>query len=280
MELQIKTDLNTFPKLIEFNYTELKQALSDMLQKYKGLVYSEDEIRNAKADRATLNKMKAAIDAERRSLKAICLQPFEDFDRKTRELIALVDEPVKEIDVQVKKFEQAKREERKQRLRKFYEDNAGKLLNFIPFSKIYKDAWANASASVKAVEETITNTIKTCTEDLARIEEHCKGEHYSACLKAFLNNLSLNDALAEKTRLEELHKKLQQVKAPEPKPIEAAVPNPIPVQPPVTEAPPMPQQGNTDEEIISLVFRVNATRAQLMALRQFLKDNDIHFERA
>lgn len=55
MELVIKTDLDSFPKLIEFNYPELKGVLENSLMKYQGLVYGEDEIKNAKADRAALN---------------------------------------------------------------------------------------------------------------------------------------------------------------------------------------------------------------------------------
>ena len=39
-------------------------------------------------------------------MKAVCLAPFEDFERKTKELIAMIDRPVLEIDAQIKKFDE------------------------------------------------------------------------------------------------------------------------------------------------------------------------------
>ena len=54
-ELVMKTDLQkAIPQAIEFNYDELKKQLPERLAYYKNLVVTEDSIKSAKADKATL----------------------------------------------------------------------------------------------------------------------------------------------------------------------------------------------------------------------------------
>ena len=62
MELVIYTPQEgDFIREISFNHEEIMQELAVRLEKYNGLVYSERNIKDAKADRATLNKFKEAI---------------------------------------------------------------------------------------------------------------------------------------------------------------------------------------------------------------------------
>ena len=82
MELKIyNPSEDGFIKPIEWNYEELKAELSQKLEQYKGLVYTEDQIKEAKADRAKLNALATAIDGKRKELKKQCLQPYEQFKR-------------------------------------------------------------------------------------------------------------------------------------------------------------------------------------------------------
>ena len=63
MELKIyNPSEDGFIKAIEWNYDELKAELVKKLEYYKGLVYTEDQIKEAKADRAKLNALTTAID--------------------------------------------------------------------------------------------------------------------------------------------------------------------------------------------------------------------------
>ena len=58
MELLIKDLVEVKP--IELNYEELKQELTANLGRYESMIYSEDNIKSAKEDRANLNKLSKA----------------------------------------------------------------------------------------------------------------------------------------------------------------------------------------------------------------------------
>lgn len=282
MEIVIKTDLASFPKLIEFNYEELKTSLHNSLEKYRGIAYTDDQIQAAKTDRATLNKLKAAIDAERKNMKAICLQPFNDFEAKTKELIALVDEPVKEIDGQVKKFELAKKEEKKASVRAFFAENAKEISGLVPFESIFDEKWLNSSTSMKAVQDVILKTVSRIEKDLVTIDSF-GGELALNCKDVYLRTLNLSDALAEKTRLEELKarieaeeaKKQQQEAEHQHEEQHENIEAQEQTTEPATMSPEQPQ-----EQTYTLCFRViDATAAQLTSLKNFLEINNIVFER-
>lgn len=81
MELKIynPSEENGFLKAIEWNYEELKAELSQKLEDYKGLVYTEEQIKEAKADRAKLNALATAIDSKRKEIKKAVLAALRSF---------------------------------------------------------------------------------------------------------------------------------------------------------------------------------------------------------
>lgn len=59
---EVRTDFSALPKKIDFNFEEMKNYLSENLEKYKTLVVTEDAISAAKADRAKLRKLAETIN--------------------------------------------------------------------------------------------------------------------------------------------------------------------------------------------------------------------------
>ena len=97
MELKIynPSEENGFLKAIEWNYEELKTELSQKLEDYKGLVYTEEQMKEAKADRAKLNTLATAIDSKRKEIKKQCLQPYEAFEAQIKDLLAVMNRYLK-----------------------------------------------------------------------------------------------------------------------------------------------------------------------------------------
>ena len=70
MQFVMNTDLSTaLPKVIDFNYEELKAALDANLKRYNGIIVTEDGIKDAKEDKAKLNALKKAIEDKRKEVK-------------------------------------------------------------------------------------------------------------------------------------------------------------------------------------------------------------------
>ena len=57
MELRINTWKS--PEVIDFNFKELKEEITNKSALYKNMVYTDETIKDAKSDRALLNKFKS-----------------------------------------------------------------------------------------------------------------------------------------------------------------------------------------------------------------------------
>ena len=100
------------PESILFNYEELKAEITEKTKMYETLVYTDDQIKDAKADKAKLNKLKKTLNDERIRLEKEYLEPFNDFKSKINEIIRIIDKPVAVIDKQVKEFEDKKKQDK------------------------------------------------------------------------------------------------------------------------------------------------------------------------
>lgn len=261
MQLTLKTPIEELiPKLIEFNNEEIIINLKPQLEYYKKIVYTDQDLPIAKMDRAKLNKFKETIENERKRIKKTYLMPYEKFENQVKEITALVDETAKIIDTQVKVFEDNKKVEKKQEIITFWSVNIGNLRELIPIEKVFSEQWLNTSYSLKKVQEDITNFIAKVKQDLDVISSlNFKQENY---LKDFyLRTFDLALTLQEKIRLEEVEKRIAEFS---PK-----------------QALERTKQEETikhsNEDIITVDFRIWATKGQIEMLREFLIKSNIKY---
>lgn len=209
MELKIyNPHEDGFIKAIEWNYEELKAELSQKLEQYKGLVYTEDQIKEAKADRAKLNALATAIDDKRKQIKKQCLQPYEQFEAQIKDLLAVIKEPVALIDSQIKGYEEEKKQKKLEEVKALFEklkDAAGEELEFVSFEQIFEDKFLNASISLKMVETVISNKFNSIKCNLKTIAD--LKEYSFEATEVYKETLNLNEALEKARYMVEIAKK-------------------------------------------------------------------------
>lgn len=262
MELILKEPIEKLvPKLIAFNNEELKNQLLPQLQNYKNMVYSEDEISTAKADRANLNKLKTAIDDERKRIKKIYLEPYNHFESQVKEIVTLVEDTSNVIDLQVKQFEEEKKNLKKTQIIEFWNEKIGNLSNLIDINAIFNDQWLNATYSIKKVQEDIKYFIMKTNQDLEIISN--LGASQVNYLKDFyLRTFDITKTLQEKKRIEEQEQRLQELS-------QKQVQEDTKQHDVVTLS--------TEEEAKVYDFRITATRSQVELLKEFLIKNNIKY---
>lgn len=70
MELKIyNPQADGFLKAIDWNFEELKEEITKKSSDYLNLVYSDDQIKDAKQDRANLRKLVTALEDKRKEIK-------------------------------------------------------------------------------------------------------------------------------------------------------------------------------------------------------------------
>lgn len=253
--------VSDFKKLdkITFNYEELKKELTERVNKYKDIVYTEDTITDAKSDRSLLNKVSKAIDDEKKRVKKKLLEPYTDFESKCKELMSIVDEVSSKIDKQVKAYEESEKDNKMQDVLKYWSENAGDYAKVIDTDKLVKQEWLNKTYSMTKVKQEIDHIISKIKMDMTTIDAAIVEENINKQSKVFyfdnINNpCNLSLAIQEGTRLKEQSTKIDIVERKEK----------------VSE---IPQSIN--EEILKMDFRVWGTKTQLRDLNNYLKENNI-----
>ncbi len=283
MEIQIfnPTQAQPLPE-ISWNYAELKQQLEAGLANYKGLAYSDDQIGEAKKDRAKLNKLADAIDGKRKEMKALYLRPYEAFEAQAKELVGMVKATVREIDDQVKAYEAARKEEKLRAIQEQYRAMIGGLAELAPYERLHNPRWLNATAGMGAICQELGNKIDRITAGLTAIDGLQLPPELAGPVKAiFLRDFDLAAALAEKDRLQRQQEELaryEAVRAAQANQMPPAAPA-APTAPIATQSAPRPEESPTAEEIFTVDFRIRATRVQLQGLKQSMINLGIKPER-
>jgi len=261
MELQVNEIQALEP--IKFNYEELKAMLTQKVETYKNMVYTEETIKDAKTDRASLNKLSKAINDEKIRIKNLVLAPYTDFETKCKELIEIVTTATENVDTQIKIFEKAQSDEKEKQILMYWIENAGEYQELIDVDLIFNKQWLNKSYSMSKVETDIKHIIEKTRLDMSTLDNTVKDEALNKQAKAFyFKNMNeptvLSLSLQEVARIQETTQKLEAMenaKAEETKQI--------------------PENTQTSEKIVQVDFRVWGTVEQLTKLKQFLKENNI-----
>lgn len=205
MELIIK-DMQ-LPEAIEFNFEELKQELAEKVSFYEGLVYTEAQLKEAKSDRAKLNKFKKLLNDERIRREREYMMPFLEFKAKVNELIGIIDTPVAMIDEQIKAYEQMQKEEKRNAIKQWWDAMAvkdGDPAGFVTLEQIWNEKWLNSSVSMQTILEEITATLQRIRIDLQTLSS--LPEFGFEAVQVYKQTLDISKAVSEGKRLAEMQK--------------------------------------------------------------------------
>lgn len=200
--MELKMNEYQLPDRILFNYEELKQELTEKVSMYETLVYTDDQIKEAKADKANLNRLKKALNDERIRREREYMKPFNDFKDKINEIIGIIDKPVALIDKQVKEYEDRQKQEKMEQIKALWSEMdvpAG-----LTFEKVFDSRMLNVSYGMNHVRQAMSDNIKRFNRDMETL----------ASLPAFgfeaqqeyIRTLDMNKALEEGRKMAQIAK--------------------------------------------------------------------------
>lgn len=290
MELRILSPQESgFVKEIQWNNDELKAEISKKMQEYKTLVFTEETIKDAKKDRADLNKLKNAFDDERKRIKKLCMDPYNRFESQVKEITSLIEEPIRLIDSQIKEVEQQKKEQKRKDVEELFGSIGFQI--FVTLDKIWDEKWLNATVSLSKIEEQMKSRMYQIGEDVATIQR--LPEFSFEAMEVYKSTLNLSLAIQEGQRLSDIQKRkkeheeaLARKKAEEETRMPDFVPentsefvdtSPVPDANAIERGDESSSREVSPEELIQLDFRVWGTKEQLIALRNYMKENGLKF---
>lgn len=210
------------PGTIEMNFDALEEQLDKKLDEYRGAVFTEDTKTIAKAEIASLRRLKKDIEDGRKTVKKKWMEPYDAFDKRMKILSTKVDEPINAINEQVQAFEEKRRQEKREEIHRMYEDCVSEYeesREFIVLDKLYDPKWENASVSMKSIKKDMAEKMSAIQTAVSSIKAMRSDKELDA-LALYKRTLNLNDAIqmimtyeqnkADALRREEERRKLEE----------------------------------------------------------------------
>lgn len=257
--MELRVNEVAIPEKIDFNYEELKAELTSKVSFYETLVYTDDQIKDAKADKANLNKLKRALNDERIRREKEYMQPFNVFKAQINEIIGIIDKPIAVIDEQVKAYDEKRKAEKQKAIEVLFSQIG--FQNFVTLEKIWDPKWLNASVSMKSIEDQMKSRMYEIGNGVLTLSQLPKFGFEAT--EVFKETLDINKAISEAKRMSEIAKAKAEAEARRKAAEEAR-------KAPVEESQPEPQK-------MVVKFEVELTTDDAAALREFFQSRNITF---
>ena len=196
-------------KEIKWNNEEIKAEVAERMSYYRDLAYTDDQMNDAKKDRAKLNNFVKALEDKRREVKKQCLAPYEQFEHQIKEVIAIVNEPIRLIDEQIKSYEQQQKDEKLKKIREVFESTG--FQSFVTFEMVFDSRWLNKSVSFKSIQDQLLSRMYAIGNDVLTISQ--LPEFSFEAMEVYKATLDINKAIAEGVRLADIQKRKEAYEA-------------------------------------------------------------------
>lgn len=259
------------------NALQLRDHVAETLERYTPENYSEDNVDQAKADRAILNKAAKDLNDRRIQLERDWNAPLQEFKSIIGDTVKMISEGSAKIDAVVKGVESKAKAEKRAAIEELW-DRKG--ITLIPLSKLWDDKWLNKTKRLPAIEKEIGEKllkIEAELDTLAAVDT----EDGDTLRAYYLDCLDLQRTLAYSATLKANRQRLQEEQARRQAEAEAQATREAYVAP---TAEPAHTAYEAPEAVIPEVLErtmvVRGTREQLIALAEYMNAEGIWFKKA
>lgn len=277
-------ELNKQLPVITMNFEEVKNSLIGTMEKYKGIVVTEEGLKDCKATQKELAGLRVKIDNYRKDIKKEMSKPIDIFESQCKELIKLISDSESPIKDGIAIFDNAKREEKRQVALKIVEEVATEH----QLSERYKskldvlDKYTNLTAKPSAVKKDIEQRVFILLQEQNResemleiikdtIENANKNIKTHLKLEDFQNLIDMN--IPNSRILQEINKRAEIIREVESSKVEKQ-------QTPV-EVEKEPLKKETEEDPLYYIeLRVIASKERIRELGEFLKNNNYNYTKS
>ena len=205
---------------IQFNKEELIERVDEILEQHKGIIYTIEDIPEAKKVVADLRKQKKYLNSERIS----ACKPYEAIVKQTKtdmdDVLARYDTVIQEIDTQIKESENVWKKEREDYIRETYEDvflhEIPEKYLVCPIIKNLKidSKWMLKSTSKKKIKDQMIEKRDKILSDINTLKCVAEEEFLSDVEQEYFKELDLNKAIKKKSVPEPISRKVSSSSTP------------------------------------------------------------------
>ncbi len=200
---------NGFVQEIEWNNEELKTAIAKKMEDYKGLVFTEETIADGKKDRADLNKLRGAIDNERKRIKKSAWSHMTNLKKKSKKFLDWLMNRLMQLMFRSKKSSRSRERKREKTVQELFESIG--FQKFVTLEMIWDEKGLNASVSLSKVENQMKETMYRIGEDVGTIIR--LPEFSFEAMEVYKKTLDLTQAIKKGQELADIQKRKEEALA-------------------------------------------------------------------
>ncbi len=170
---------------ISTNVENLKESLRNEVEPFVEYeIEDETQVSEGKDVLAKLRKIRKMIDDEKKRVKSEYMEPYTSFEKHVKDMFGDIDKAIKEIDEQVKLYEQMRKDEKYQEIKDYY-DIVG--IEEVPLDLIFKTKWLNKGYKEKDWMKELDEEIYRILVDFITLSEFDE-DNLSQLKIDYLNN--------------------------------------------------------------------------------------------
>lgn len=278
------------------NAIQIRDMVKAALPMYDISNYSDDNIDQAKRDKATLNKAAKALNSKRLEIEREFMKPFGEFKEVVNDTVKLIGECSAKIDTVVKQNEQQYKYRKNASIRNYFDENN---VNLVEFGKVFKPEWLNKSVSMKSVCSDIDSIFAQVENDISSLSSF--GEDFDVLRTYYMDTLNIASTIQYAKRLREQRERARlaeearikaeqerrKVEEEQMKSTNSANLSPETDnnqqdagEPPYFEEPVIVYPSESQQpELLTRAFKVTTTRENIIALGNFMNEHGIDFDK-
>ena len=264
---EIKAEIKGVAK-VEDNILEAKTYALQLKDYYSTLIFNDEQIAEAKNERASINKIIKKIADYRKDIITEFKKPIELFETTAKETEKILKETADFVDIQVKDFENREKEEKRKQIEISFNQLIEDLKELVPINKLFDEKWLNKTVKLSAIEEEIKSKLDNIRSGLKAIEE-LHSEFELEIKNTFLQDFDLSKAILKNTQL--LERKEAFLKAEEKK--EEIIQEKVETM--------LKEEVKEEalEPTLTYILKITGTLSKQRALKEFLELNNMTYER-
>ena len=269
LELVVKTKTLG---VLKTNALAVKDKDISMLENYIAENYNENNIDQAKLDKAALNNTAKQLNDARIQLEKEFMKPFnDDFKDIVSDICLMIKDASSKIDVIVKDVDNKTKAEKKKEIEKLFAINVEDLEKIINLDMIFDERWLNKGFELKDVEVALKDKLNNIRKDLLVIGS-LKSKFETELKSDYLNCFDLGRIIVKNNELLEKEKALVEQNNMTQEVVKQNEIEKMNVQ---AEKVVM----NIEDEVMTFTLKITGTESQLKALRKFIDNNNMSYEK-
>lgn len=283
-------------KITILNEEKLSELVNQMASTYSSLVFTDDNVTEAKEARAELNKVAKRLDDERKKVKSGFTTPLDNFENKMNGYKKQIKEVADSIGNNLTEYEEEQRKKRLETVQAFIKEEAesfGLEAKNISFNNSWlnKGAFTAKGQLTKGTKEDIEQVVQAEAQEVQRVaEEKATVEEFAnmAELEPYGWSAMIDKGLTSSEVIAQIKKAIEQ-RQKEQEQLARQVEEQQQQQQQTTTKQEEPQEAKQEmqtavkevkeETEMEFTLHIRGKKSALFALNKYMIENDIEFRK-